>query len=109
MSEHLRPAVYQLHVWLRGISPAIWRRILVDSNTTIADLHYILQVAMGWSDVHLHRFRIRGKDYGIGQMGGISFSDDPFQVRLADFQFRINERFPYEYDLGDLWQHEALR
>ena len=35
--------VYQLKVYIRGISPMIWRRILVLSNSTIADLHYILQ------------------------------------------------------------------
>ena len=29
------------------------------------------------------------------------------QVRLADFRFRINERFVYEYDFGDTWQHEV--
>jgi len=32
--------VYQLHVWLQAISPAIWRRLLVHSHTTIADLHH---------------------------------------------------------------------
>lgn len=48
--------VYQLKVSLRGISPLIWRRLLVASSTTIAHLHAIFQVAMGWEDVHLHRF-----------------------------------------------------
>jgi Plasmid pRiA4b ORF-3-like protein len=52
--------VYQLHVWLREITPLIWRRLLVRSDSTIADLHYTLQIAMGWDDAHLHRFRIRG-------------------------------------------------
>jgi hypothetical protein len=42
------PEVYQRHVWLREISPMIWRRLLVRSDSTIADLHYILQIAMGW-------------------------------------------------------------
>ena len=31
--------VYLLHVWIRQISPMIWRRILVRSGSTIADLH----------------------------------------------------------------------
>jgi hypothetical protein len=53
--------VYQLKVSLRGISPMIWRRLLVPNTTTIAQLHGILQVAMGWEDVHLHRFRVHGK------------------------------------------------
>jgi Plasmid pRiA4b ORF-3-like protein len=97
--------VYQLHVWLCEISPLIWRRLLVRSDSTIADLHHTLQIAMGWGDAHLHRFRIRGKDYGISCIGGIGFRDDPRQVHLADFHFRPNERFLYEYDFGDLWQH----
>lgn len=60
---------------------------------------------MGWDDAHLHRFRIRGKDYGISRLGGIGFCDDPHQVRLCDFHFRHHERFLCEYDFGDLWQH----
>src|SRR6266704_6228912 len=89
---------YQLRVFLRGISPMIWRRLLVRSDSSIADLHYTLQIAMGWDDAHLHRFRIRGKDYGISRIGGIGFRDDPCEVRLADIHFRHNERFLYEYD-----------
>ena len=76
--------VYQLHVRLCEITPLIWRRVLVRSDSTIADLHHTLQIAMGWDDAHLHRFRIRGKDYGISRMGGIGFRDDPHQVHLGD-------------------------
>jgi hypothetical protein len=28
-------------------------------------------------------------------------------MRLADLAFRVNERFLYEYDFGDLWQVEV--
>ncbi|MGH9400613.1 MAG: plasmid pRiA4b ORF-3 family protein [Terriglobia bacterium] len=98
---------YQIHVWIRGISPMIWRRLLVRSDSTIADLHYTLQIAFDWSDLHLHRFHIHGQDYGIGRIGGPGFSSDPCKVRLGDFQFRMNERFLYEYDFGDRWEHEV--
>lgn len=98
--------VYQLRVRLREISPEIWRRLLVRSDSTIADLHYTLQIVMGWSDFHLHQFTIHGKRYGISRIGGIWFTDDSKQIRLEDFRFRINERFLYEYDFRDLWQHE---
>ena len=83
----------------------IWRRLLVCDDSTIADLHYIIQIAMGWSDDHLHQFRIHGKRYGIYRIGGISFSDDPNTVRLKDLGLRIKERFLYEYDFTDDWQH----
>jgi hypothetical protein len=32
------PGVYQLRGVLRGVSPLIWRRLLVRSDSTIADL-----------------------------------------------------------------------
>ena len=98
--------LYQLHVSLLAISPAIWRRLLVRSDTTLADLHYTLQIAFDWSDSHLHRFVIHGKAYGIAQPGGIGFADDPRQIRLCDLGLRINTRFHYEYDFGDLWRHQ---
>jgi len=106
MSITALPEVYQLRIRLGAISPLIWRRLLVRSDTSIADLHHHIQRTFGWTDSHLHRFVIHGKAYGIAYVGGISFTDDPRQVRLADFGFRPNERFAYEYDFGDLWRHE---
>ena len=98
--------VYQLKVSLRDISPLIWRRLLVTSDTSIAHLHAMLQIVMGWEDVHLHRFRIHGKDYGIYRSGGIVFNDNPRLVRLSAFKLRAHERFLYEYDMGDCRQHD---
>jgi hypothetical protein len=51
---------------------------------------------MGWSDSHLHRFRIYGKDFGVYHIGGPIFADNPKKARLADFHFRLGERFLYE-------------
>jgi hypothetical protein len=101
------PTIYQIKISLMGISPMIWRRLLIPCGSTISDLHYIFQIAMGWSDEHLHQFRIHGKRYGIAKIGGISFSDDPDAVRLTDLGLRIKERFYYEYDFTDGWQHEV--
>jgi len=105
-SQEKEVFVYQFRVCLREISPAIWRRLLVRSDSAIAGLHYTLQIAMGWDDFHLHQFIIHGKRYGVSKIGGIWFSDDPEQVRLSDLQFRVKARFLYEYDFGDFWQHE---
>lgn len=41
-------AVYQLRVVMAGISPLIWRRLLIPADTTIAGLHTVLQTAFGW-------------------------------------------------------------
>jgi len=107
MSELKPVPIYQLKVWLQGISPMVWRRLLVRSDSTIADLHYTIQIAMGWSDVHLNRFHIHGQDFGVYHDGGLSFTDNPEKVLLSAFGFRTRERFIYEYDFGDEWLHEV--
>jgi hypothetical protein len=99
--------IYQFHVLLRGVNPPVWRRLLMRSNNTIADLHYAIQIAFNWTDFHLHRFLIHGKEYGIGRAGCTGFSTSAKQTFLMDFHFRDRERFLYEYDFGDLWQHQV--
>ena len=76
--------IYQLRAVLLGISPIIWRRLLVRSDSTIADLHCTLQTAFGWSDDQLHRFLIHGKQYGVAYLDGIAFRDDPRLIKLSD-------------------------
>jgi hypothetical protein len=98
--------VYQFRIYLKGISPLIWRRLLVEGSSSLSDFHYAIQISMGWEDYHLNRFTIWGKDYGVYHDGGINFSDNSKKVYLADFQFRINEKFVYEYDFSDGWEHE---
>jgi hypothetical protein len=58
------PDIYQLRIVLRDISPLIWRRLLVRSDTTLAQLHRMLQTSFEWSNEHLYRFHIFGKDFG---------------------------------------------
>ena len=59
-------------------------------------------------DEHLHQFTIHGKRYGVYHSGGILFNDNTHQVKLSGFNFRLSEKFLYEYDFGDHWQH-AIR
>jgi hypothetical protein len=90
-------SIYQLRIVLRGISPLIWRRVLVPSETTLAHLHTILQILFAWSDEHLHSFHIHGKAYGS--------SGAPTRgVRLRDFGLHCGERFRYVYDFGAYWE-----
>jgi hypothetical protein len=91
------PSVYQLRIALREISPLIWRRLLMRSDTTLAHLHTILQIAFDWSDAHLHTFHLHGKDYG-------SNGAETRPVRLDTFRLRRGERFRYVYDYGAYWQ-----
>jgi len=100
------PTTYLIYAWIREIHPLFWRRFLVRCDSTLADLHWVFQIAFGWTDFHLHRFRIRKKDYVIPRHG-LGEGHDARHVRLIELAFRRNERFLYEYDFGDLWQLEV--
>jgi hypothetical protein len=39
--------IYQIKVTLKNIAPPVWRKILVESDTALYDLHKILQTTMG--------------------------------------------------------------
>jgi hypothetical protein len=105
MPDRNPPAtVYKVRVVVHGISPLIWRRLLVPDQATIADLHDILQTAFGWSGEHLHHFTVHGAQYGLCYDGGPSFRDDARQVRLASLGLREGERFTYTYNFFANWR-----
>ena len=100
-----KATAYVFHVLLLEVSPAIWRRLLVRSDSTVSDLHYAIQIALEWSDSHLHAFRIYGASYGVPKLGGISFSTS-CEEPLSRFEFRKGERFLYEYDFTAHWRFQ---
>ncbi|WP_086110553.1 plasmid pRiA4b ORF-3 family protein [Xenorhabdus vietnamensis] len=97
---------YIVKIALRGISPMLWRRFRLSGRTSLAAFHYIIQIAQGWQDDHLHQFRIYGKNYGISYSGGIAFSDNPYKIALDDFEFDAGDRFTYEYNFFEHWLHD---
>jgi hypothetical protein len=102
--------IYQIKVTLDHTHPPIWRRILVAGNTTLLKLHDILQIVMGWEDYHLHMFTVGGSIYGdpaddeYGDLGTI----DEANYKLSQVIHIDGQRFSYEYDFGDSWDHTLL-
>jgi hypothetical protein len=85
---------YQLMITLREVDgPAVWRRVAVAGTTTLADLHYVIQGAMGWENDHMHAFRAGRRELAGGT---------PVREALA----RRGSGIEYEYDFGDGWEHD---
>jgi len=78
--------------YVGSLATLLWRRVLVRTDSTLADLHWTLQILFCWTDFHLHRFRIRKTDYAIPRHGLLE-GHDARRVRLTDLAFRPNERF----------------
>jgi hypothetical protein len=102
------PVVYQIKVTLKGSRPPIWRRMQVISDTTLAQLHPLLQCVMGWEDAHLYQFVVSGIRYGDPRLLGELDAEDARTVPLATLGLREKVKFFYEYDFGDSWEHELL-
>ena len=105
--EELRK-VYQIKVTLEGMRPPIWRRLEVLSDTTLDNLHLILQVVMGWDNYHLHEFTIGGIEYGHPDTDFDSEVEDEERVKLYQVAPKESMKFIYEYDFGDGWRHTVL-
>jgi hypothetical protein len=96
--------VLQLKVTLRGIRPPIWRRLLVPVRTTLAELHDTIQAAFGWENGHLHAFVVDGEEYGPRDPEG-DLQVRSEKVTLAGLGLEPKDKFSYEYDFGDDWDH----
>jgi hypothetical protein len=81
---------------------------VVNADATLAQLHDVLQVAMGWENCHLHCFRIGNARYAPTAHGGFDLGEiDESTVRVAE-TLAGSGRGIYEYDFGDSWEHQLL-
>ena len=94
----------RLRVTLREVAPTVQRVIDVPAAITLDELHDVLQLALGWTDSHLHQFRTDDAVYSIS----IDEWDEEDQtdergVRLS----ALPPRLAYLYDFGDGWTHDV--
>jgi len=103
--------VYQFKITLEDIKPAIWRRIQVPEDYTFWALHVAIQDSMGWSDSHLHGFRMIKPETGLKVNIGLpdeslSLKILPGQTeKIAKYFSMENRDADYIYDFGDNWEH----
>lgn len=93
----------RLRVTLREVVPRVLRVIDVPAASTVPELHDLLQVAIGWTDSHLHQFDTGDARYGVPDAEWPDGLVDEAGVRLRD----LPERFVYLYDFGDGWTHDV--
>jgi hypothetical protein len=94
----------RLRVTMREVEPRVERVIDVPAAITLDALHEVFQVALGWTDSHLHQFRTDDAAYAV-----------PFE-QWDDAETEVDERgvslsslpksFVYAYDFGDGWEHD---
>jgi len=98
--------IARLRITLDHLKPAIWRQVEVPLAMTLADLHLVVQAAMGWTNTHLYEFRIGRMAYGEPDPEddlGMPM-EDAAEMPLARILVP-KRRIAYTYDFGDDWGH----
>jgi len=103
--------IYQLKVTLLGARPSIWRRVHVPGAVNLEKLHRIIQCAMGWTNSHMHQFKVGKTYYGTtypDDFDGTTETKDERKNNLSEILTKLKAKLVYEYDFGDSWEHEVL-
>jgi hypothetical protein len=81
---------------------------MVYSDITLYNLHEILQVVMGWTNSHLHQYRVRNTYSGKPNDEFGMRRQNAKKVRLNEVLRKPKDRMVYEYDFGDSWEHDLV-
>jgi len=107
----LVPKLLVLRIELCGIEPLIYREVLVRNTVKFDKLHKILQIAMGWEEMHMFEF-IKGKSRIVMKVneenpspGEKTYSISATPVNL--FLLKARSWVDYWYDFGDDWFHRV--
>src|SRR6266576_5396062 len=94
------PDVARLRVEIDEVTPAVIRRVEVPVTIRLDDLHFVLQIAIGWQNCHPFEFRVGATRWGLPDR------DDPAssplsaeQATLADV-LALGDTFRYDYVFG---------
>jgi hypothetical protein len=102
-----RAHIITLHVSIDLVVPPVWRRIEVDADITLRNLHHILQAAFGWTTSHLHEFEIEHVTYAmlddeyLHELIEVPYAPplDDRKTKLGRLVYR-GQRFIYLYDFA---------
>ncbi len=108
------PRYYEFEISLQEIQPRIWRRLLIRTTATFAQLHKAIQDSFGWQECHLWEFRtptLQGRPIA-GLPGGEEYNrptPDARHLKLNTYFTgkRVVEWCEYLYDFGDCWTHDV--
>jgi len=96
---------FRIH--LIGTEPLVTRTFKVSAQTTMYELHHIIQVGMGWTNSHLYQFNV-GEEVIADtrlvddELGAVT---DVKGVLVTQVFSHVGNTVTYEYDFGDGWMH----
>jgi Plasmid pRiA4b ORF-3-like protein len=107
--------IARLSVEIDDVTPRVVRIVEVSTDIRLDDLHFVLQIAIGWQNGHPFEFRTGDKLWGQPDrdagpppcpppQAGEGWVGAPEQSTLRDI-LAAGDVFKYDYVLGEDWEH----
>ena len=94
----------------KPLGPLATRTFKVAAESSMYDLHQIIQVVMGWNNSHSYSFYV-GDNMTITdkRFGLENASTDVHDITAGEvFSDDVGKQIEYEYDFGDGWMHTIV-
>ncbi len=96
--------IARLVVEIDDVTPRVARCLEVPVDIRLDDLHFVLQIAIGWQNGHPFEFRIADKVWGPHDREAEHNPAPADRATLADI-LALGDSFQYDYVFGEDWQH----
>ena len=99
--------IARLAVEIDDVTPRVRRCIEVPVDIRLDDLHFALQIAIGWQNGHPFEFRIGDRIWGLPDRDSEYDPIPAEQATLAEI-LAFGSTFKYDYVLGEDWEHTVV-
>ena len=96
--------IARLSVEIDDVTPRVLRIVEVPADIRLDDLHFVLQIAIGWQNGHPFEFRIGDMAWGQPDRD-IEIQRSPAERSTLSDILTHGETFKYDYVLGEDWEH----
>ncbi len=96
--------IARLRVEIDDVTPRVTRVLDVPADIRLDDLHFVLQIAIGWQNGHPFEFCIGDAAWGQSDRDAGIDRIPAEQCTLADILV-VGDTFKYDYVLGEDWEH----
>lgn len=96
--------IARLAVEIDDVMPRVRRVVEVPIDIRLDDLHFVLQIAIGWQNGHPFEFRAGDQAWGLHDRDLASTAMQADQAMLADI-LALGDTFKYDFVLGEDWEH----
>ena len=107
MATNKKYKLYQFKIKLEGVDPPVWRRFQILGSKNLLFLHDVIQIVMGWEDIHLHSFILDDQEYRrfVAEDDEYESFENEEEYTIDQLFSEIGQEIDYYYNLEAVWLH----